>query len=208
MFFEFDFTEEKLTNLVPNAKFGAATWYMEMLELLPVFEITTLQRVASFIAQTSHESGGYTTLEENLNYKSEALVRVWPSRFPSLEFAAAYHRQPEKIANRAYANRMGNGTEESGDGFHYRGRGLIQLTGKTNYSLFAKYCEMYLTDVPEYLETPRGALHSACWFWSVNKLNQLADAGDIVTMSKRINGGINGLDDRIKKYNLALQILS
>lgn len=208
MLFEFDFSEDKLSKIIPSAKFGVHTWYVELYEMLPIFEINSIARVASFLAQTSHESGGYTTLEENLNYRAEGLVKTWPSRFPTLEFAKGYHRQPTKIANRAYADRMGNGDEASGDGYLYRGRGLIQLTGKSNYTQFAQYCQIYLSDVIEYLETPRGAVHSACWFWSNNNLNKFADENDLVGMTRRINGGTHGLDDRIAKHFHATQILS
>lgn len=208
MAFDFEFTEEKLAELIPNASFGAGVWYEQLVEMFPVFEITTIQRVAAFIAQTAHESGGYRLLEENLNYKAETLCRTWPSRFPTLESAQPYHRQPMKIANKVYSSRMGNGDELSGEGWLYRGRGLIQLTGKTNYSLFAQYCEIDLIDAPGYVETPRGAVHSACWFWYVNDINAYADEEDLEGMTKRINGGTIGLQDRIKHYNHALEVLS
>lgn len=208
MSFEFDFSQEKLAQLIPNAKWGVPVWYEELSEMLPVFEITTVNRVAAFIAQTAHESGGYTLLEENLNYKAETLCRVWPSRFPTLESAQPYNRQPQLIANKVYSNRMGNGPEESGEGFLYRGRGLIQLTGKANYSSFAEYCEIGVSDAPGYLETPRGAVHSACWFWYANDINAYADAGDIEGMTKRINGGVIGLADRVKHYNHAIEVLA
>ena len=121
--------------------------------------------------------------------------------------ATPYHRQPEKIANKVYANRMGNGPETSGDGFKYCGRGLIQLTGKNNYQNFADSLEMNVEDVPAYLATFEGAAQSACWFWESNNLNQWADKGDIVTLTKRINGGTIGLEDRIKHYEHALHVL-
>lgn len=205
MSFDFEFTQDKLAQIIPNAAYGVDVWFNELNELLPVFEINTPQRVAAFIAQTAHESGGYRALSENLNYSGDALCRVWPKHFNE-ENKEQYHRNPEAIANRAYRNRMGNGDEESGEGWAYRGRGLIQLTGKDNYSRFAAYAEMAVEQAPEYIETPRGAVHSACWFWYSNDLNTYADAGDFVGMTKRINGGTIGLEDRIKHYEEALHI--
>ena len=205
MSFDFEFTQDKLAQIIPNAAYGVDVWFNELNELLPVFEINTAQRVAAFIAQTAHESGGYRALSENLNYSGDALCRVWPKHFNE-ENKEQYHRNPEAIANRAYRNRMGNGDEESGEGWAYRGRGLIQLTGKDNYSRFAAYAEMAVEQAPEYIETPRGAVHSACWFWYSNDLNTYADAGDFVGMTKRINGGTIGLEDRIKHYEEALHI--
>jgi putative chitinase len=204
----FDFTQSKLAKIIPQAKPGVDVWYAELVEQLPIFDITSAARVAAFLAQTAHESGGYTVLMENLNYRAETLCKVWPKRFPTLEFAKKFDRKPQLIANTVYANRMGNGAPETGDGFRYRGRGLIQLTGKSNYTLFAEYAEMQLDDVPDYIETPRGAIHSACWFWYSNDLNAYADEGDFEGMTKRINGGTIGLADRIKHYNHALHILS
>ena len=205
MSFDFEFTQDKLAQIIPNAAYGVDVWFNELNELLPVFEINTAPRVAAFIAQTAHESGGYRALSENLNYSGDALCRVWPKHFNE-ENKEQYHRNPEAIANRAYRNRMGNGDEESGEGWAYRGRGLIQLTGKDNYSRFAAYAEMAVEQAPEYIETPRGAVHSACWFWYSNDLNTYADAGDFVGMTKRINGGTIGLEDRIKHYEEALHL--
>lgn len=206
MDFSFDFTVDKLSILIPKAVYGVEVWYTELYEMLPVFDITTVQRVASFIAQTSHESGGYRQLTENLNYSSDALVKVWPKHFDQSN-ARDYHRNPEKIANRAYRNRMGNRDEGSGDGWRYRGRGLIQLTGKSNYTRFAQYAEISPEEAADYIETPRGAVHSACWFWTTNDLNKFADANDLIGMTKRINGGTIGLNDRIKHYNHAIEVL-
>jgi len=205
MSFDFEFTQDKLAQIIPNAAYGVDVWFNELNELLPVFEINTAPRVAAFIAQTAHESGGYRALSENLNYSGDALCRVWPRHFNE-ENKEQYHRNPEAIANRAYRNRMGNGDEESGEGWAYRGRGLIQLTGKDNYSRFAAYAEMAVEQAPEYIETPRGAVHSACWFWYSNDLNTFADAGDFTGMTKRINGGTIGLEDRIKHYEEALHL--
>jgi len=208
MSFEFDFTEDKLSHLIPKAKDGVSVWFTELVELLPVFEITSVGRVAAFIAQTAHESGGYTALKENLNYSAEGLHKIWPNRFTSVDAAQPYHRNPQAIANKVYGGRMGNGAEETGEGYAYCGRGLLQLTGKDNYKRFAEYCGMAVEDAPAYIETPRGAVHSACWFWFSNDLNTYADAGDFTGMTKRINGGTIGLDDRIKHYNHAVDVLA
>lgn len=205
MSFDFDFTAEKLGQIIPNAAYGVDVWFNELNEMLPVFEISTIGRVSAFVAQTAHESGGYRALTENLNYASDRLASIWPKHFKDVD-VTEYHRNPEKIANRAYRNRMGNGDENSGDGWKYRGRGLIQLTGKDNYSRFAEYAGISPEEAADYLETPRGAVHSACWFWYANDLNTYADAGDFVGMTKRINGGTIGLDDRIKHYNEAVHI--
>ena len=205
MSFDFDFTQDKLAQIIPNAAYGVDVWYKELNELLPVFEISTIGRVAAFVAQTAHESGGYRALTENLNYAGEKLASIWPKHFGDVD-VSQYNRNPEKIANRAYRNRMGNGDEDSGDGWKFRGRGLIQLTGRDNYTRFADYAGISVDEAAEYLETPRGAVHSACWFWYSNDLNTYADAGDFVGMTKRINGGTIGLDDRIKHYNEACHI--
>ena len=158
------------------------------------------------MAQCAHESGGFTALHENLNYKAESLCKVWP-RYFNTSNANDYAHQPEKIACRAYAGRMGNGDEASGDGWSYCGRGLIQLTGKNNYQAFADSIQTDISQIPAYLQTFEGAIQSACWFWENNNLNACADAGDIVKMTKVINGGTLGLDDRTARYNHALQIL-
>ena len=182
-------------------------WYNAISEILPEYEINTPHRVAAFIAQCAHESGGFKFLKENLNYKAPSLRRVFGKYFPDDAIAARYANKPQMIANRVYASRMGNGPEESGDGWKYCGRGLIQLTGKNNYTFFAASLDMDVEDVPEYLETFEGAVQSACFFWEQNNLNQWADKGDILTLTKKINGGTIGLDDRIKHYNHALHVL-
>ena len=206
--FDFEFTPEKLAQIIPGNQF-VSHWYEALCKILPNYEINTANRVAAFLAQTAHESGNYRTLKENLNYRADTLTRLWPSRFPP-DVAARYAAMPNKqeaIANRAYADRMGNGPESSGDGFRYCGRGLIQLTGKDNYSRFAESIETPVEDLPEFLSTFEGAIQSACWFWESNNLNQWADAGDILTLTKRINGGTIGLEDRIKHYEHASHVL-
>ena len=201
-----ELTLEQLKQLLPKNPY-IEHWHETLSILLPDYEINTPQRMAAFIAQCSHESGGFTAIRENLNYKAETLRRIFPKYFPDDAIAKAYAGKQELIANKVYANRMGNGDMESGDGYRYCGRGLIQLTGKSNYQAFADSLEMNVEDVPEYLGTFEGAAQSACWFWETNNLNQWADKGDIVTLTKRINGGIIGLEDRIKHYEHALYVL-
>lgn len=204
--FNFDFTIEKFKECVKNPPY-AEQWYDALCQILPDYDINTVPRVAAFLAQTAHESGGYRAIRENLNYRAESLVRVWPRHFPNLEIAKQYERQPQRIANRAYANRMGNGPEESGDGWRYAGKGLIQLTGKSNYEKYAQSLEISLEEASEHLTTFEGCVQSAAWFWEANNLNSLADKGDILMLTKRINGGTIGLEDRIKHYNHAMHVL-
>jgi len=205
MSFTFDFTKEQLKEMIPKNPY-VDQWFEALSEILPEYEITTPQRVAAFLAQCAHESGGFVFLKENLNYKAASLRRVFPKYFPDDAIAAQYAGKGEMIANRVYANRMGNGDEASGDGFRYCGRGLIQLTGKNNYTFFAGSLDIPVEEASEYLQTFEGAVQSACFFWEQNKLNQWADAGDILTLTKRINGGTIGLEDRVKHYNHALHI--
>jgi putative chitinase len=204
--FDFDFTVEQLKQMVPGNPY-IDHWHEAFCEILPDYEINTKSRVAAFIAQCAHESGGFKAIKENLNYKAESLCRVWPRYFPNIDIARQYAQQPERIANRAYANRMGNGPEESGDGWKFCGRGLIQLTGKDNYTRYAQSLEIGLDEASEHLTTFEGCVQSAAWFWEANNLNQWADAGDMLTLTKRINGGTLGLEDRIKHYQHALHVL-
>lgn len=204
--FDFEFTEHKLSQIITNNQY-VNEWFEALSLLLPDYDINTIPRVAAFLAQTAHESGNYKALKENLNYRAETLIKVWPRYFPNIDVARQYAQQPERIANRAYGGRMGNGDESSGDGFRYCGRGLIQLTGKNNYTAFAESIETPVEEIPEFLGTFEGAVQSACWFWETNNLNQWADSGDMLTLTKRINGGTLGLDDRIKHYNHAMHIL-
>jgi putative chitinase len=206
MSFTFEFKREHLAEMIKGNPY-IDQWYHALSEILPEYGINTPERVAAFIAQCAHESGGFKFLKENLNYKAESLLKVFPKYFKTLDEARAYEKRPEKIANKIYGNRMGNGDEASGDGFRYCGRGLIQLTGKENYSWFAASLEIPVEEASEYLETFEGAVQSACWFWEENKLNQWADKKDILTLTKRINGGTIGLDDRIKHFNHALHVL-
>jgi putative chitinase len=202
-------TQEQLKQLLPKNPY-VSHWYKALEQLFPDYEINTPQRMAAFIAQCAHESGGFMVLTENLNYRWQSLRKIFPKYFPDDAIAQDYASRPNKqeaIANRIYASRMGNGPEESGDGYRYRGRGLIQLTGRSNYTWFAASLEITPEEASEYLTTFEGAAQSACWFWESNKLNQWADKGDILTLTKRINGGTIGLDDRIKHYEHALHVL-
>jgi putative chitinase len=204
--FTFNFTEQQLAQMIPGNPY-VPQWYHALCQILPEYGINTPARVAAFVAQCAHESGNFRLLKENLNYSAASLMRVWPSRFPNMEIAQQYAMKPEKIANRAYCDRMGNGPESSGDGWKYAGKGLIQLTGKDNYTWFAESIETPLEEIPEYLQTFEGAVQSACWFWETNNLNQWADAGDIETLTRRINGGVIGLEDRKKHYAHAVHVL-
>lgn len=204
-----ELTKEQLQQLLPKNPY-IDHWYDALSQLLPDYEINTPQRIAAFIAQCSHESAGFTALKENLNYRPASLRKLFGKYFPTDDLAAAYCNMPNKqeaIANRIYANRMGNGDEHSGDGYKYCGRGLIQLTGKDNYTWFAASLEISPEEASDYLETFEGAVQSALWFWETNKLNQYADSGDFLTMTKRINGGTIGLENRIEHYKNALAVL-
>ena len=197
--------QDQLAQILPGNPY-VDHWTEALNKILPDYDISTPQRVAAFLAQTAHESGGYTALHENLNYTAQSLCRVWPSHF-NAGIADQYAHNPEKIANRAYAGRMGNGPEESGDGWNFCGRGLLQVTGRVNYQAFADSVGMNINDVPAFLQTFEGAVQSACWFWENNNLNAYADSGDFVTMTKKINGGTLGLEDRTARYQHAVQIL-
>jgi putative chitinase len=200
-----EITQAQLAKIIPKNP-HIEHWCEALNAILPDYEIDTPQRVAAFLAQCAHESGGFVFLKENLNYKAASLRKVFPKYFPDDGIAAAYANRPEMIANRVYASRMGNGDERSGDGYRYCGRGLIQLTGRTNYQAFADSIETPVEQVTEYLGTFEGAVQSACWFWENNNLNKWADAGDILTMTKKINGGTIGLADRTNHYQHALHV--
>lgn len=177
--------------------------------ILTKYEINTLNRTAGFLAQCSHESGGFKAMKENLNYSAKSLDAVFGKYFHKAgRDAKQYERQPEKIANIVYANRMGNGDTASGDGYKFRGRGFIQLTGHDNYASFAKSINKSIDETIAYLETFDGAIESACWFWHSHGLNATCDKDDIVSMTKKINGGTIGLDDRKEKYTHYKKILA
>ena len=198
-----------------------AKWLDAVVETCVEFEINTPQRIAGFLAQTSHESGGYTMLTENLNYRAATLAACWPNRFAVLgpdkkpvkdqqgkltptAVANAIAGKPELIANMVYSSRMGNGPAESGEGWKYRGRGLKQLTGKDNYARCGQALGVDLVGDPDLLLQPVYAARSAGWFWKANALSTFADAGDIKGMTKKINGGFIGLEQRQKLYDKVL----
>lgn len=198
------------------------SWASAVESALARFEIASQKQVAAWIAQTAHESGGYVLLQENLNYSADGMAAIWPNRFAVLgpdkkpikkdgknqpnKFALALHRKPEMIANVVYSARMGNGPIESGDGWKFRGRGLKQLTGKANYTKCGEGLGMDLISKPDLLLQPQYAALSAAWFWVENKCGPLADAGDFVGLTKRINGGTIGLQDRQKRYEAVLAV--
>ena len=182
-------------------------WYQAFQQLLPDYDINTPLRVAHFIAQCAHESGSFNFIEENLNYRAASLMATFKKYFPTLDIAQQYEKKPQMIANRVYANRMGNGDEASGDGYTYRGRGLIQLTGKDNYTFFAGSLGIPVEEAAAYMATFEGAAQSACFFWEQNKLNRFADANDVKGLTKAINGGFIGLEDRMKHTEHALHVL-
>jgi putative chitinase len=180
-------------------------WLEPLKETFEKYEINTPRRQACFLGQCMHESGGFKFLKENLNYSAKGLVATWPSRFPNEEYADEYARKPERIANKVYSGRMGN--TEDGDGAKYIGRGLIQLTGKDNYKAVTEALGEDLVANPQLLEEPRYAALSAGWFWNKKGLNALADANDIETMTKRINGGSIGIADRKAKIEMVSKYL-
>lgn len=203
---------------------AAERWLPHVQNAMARFGIETERQVAAWLAQTAHESGGYTALTENLNYSADTMAVVWPKRFAEMgpdgkpkkdakgksipnKFALALHRKPELLANVVYASRMGNGPTESGEGWKYRGRGLKQLTGKDNYNRCGKALELDLVGNPDLLLQPEGAALSAAWFWVTNKCGLLADAGDFVGLTKKINGGTIGLEDRQRRYKAVLASL-
>jgi putative chitinase len=198
-------TAKLLTAALGAAPHDADEYAAPLNEAMDEFEIDTKKRQAMFLAQCAHESGQFRTVVENLNYSADGLQRTFPRHFRTAS-VRNYHRQPEKIANRVYSNRMGNGDEASGDGWRFRGRGLIQLTGKSNYILCSADLEVDLLENPNYLVTPEGAARSAAWFWWKNDLNDLADIGDIVGSTRRINGGVNGLEHRKQLYRSAMKV--
>ena len=203
-------TLQLLKQICPTTKNKVLEQYVDPLNMVGehfgLFE--NVKRMAAFLAQVSHESGGFNFTKEGLSYSAVQLNKVFKKYFPTVGSAEPYARKPEKIASKVYANRMGNGNEASGDGYKFCGRGLIQLTGKANYTKFAKAINKELAEAVQYLETPEGAVASAGWFWDVNKLSVYADKEDFIGLTKRINGGTIGLIDRKKHYAEALKALS
>jgi putative chitinase len=199
-------TEDELRQIIPNAGQQAGVFAGPLTAAAEEFEINTPLRTAAWIAQIAHESASLQAVSENLNYSAEALTRVFP-RYFTLSQAAVYARNPERIACRVYANRMGNGPEESGDGWTFRGAGLIQLTGKQNQREVAEHFGIPITEIGTWLRTPEGAARSAGWFWSKNGLNELADRDDFRSITRKVNGGFNGWEDRLAFYDRAKQVL-
>ena len=211
MSFEFDFTRDHLAEIIPGNK-QVDEWYAALYEVLPMYEITTERRVAHFLSQCAHESANFKRLEENLNYSAKALRAVFGRYFgdPPKRDADEYHRQPEMIANYVYMDefrkyKMGNIHE--GDGWLFRGRGLKQLTGRENYSRFGDSIGMTAEEAAEYVQSFNGSIQSACWFWDTNNLNDIADGDNVKLMTKKINGGSIGLEDRQRRYINAMKVL-
>ena len=205
--FKFDFTKEQVKAMLKGND-DWEEWYEACCEILPLWEVNTIERVAGFFAQCGHESRNMTVLTENLNYSADALNKIFGKYFARAgRDANEYHRQPEKIANVIYANRMDNGDTNSGDGWMFRGGGILQLTGRYNYTQFGKAVDMSAEEAVDYVRTKKGALDSACWFWDTNNINKYCDSNDIVGMTKRINGGTIGLEDRKKHWAENLEIL-
>lgn len=201
-------TELQFKQICPKLAPALIEQYLPLLKVALIhYQINTPLRIAAFIAQLAHESGEFTHLEENLNYSAERLVTVFPKYFPDLAVARIYHKQAEKIANKVYSNRMGNGNEASGDGFRYRGRGFVQLTGKQNYLAASNGLGIDLVSNPDAAGNPGTAFMVAGWFWDSRNLNKLADNKAFKLITKAINGGLNGLDHREKYYHSALKIL-
>ena len=201
-------SSETLQRAIDIDEATASLWLPFLQGTCKAFEITSPKRVAAFLAQIAHESGEFRNVDENLNYSAKGLMQTFPRYFPNEEIALKYQRKPHSIANKVYANRMGNGDEASGDGWKYRGKGLIQLTGKDNHKACGDAIGEDFVAFPDRLLMPVNAALSAGWFWKVKSLNSLADEGDITTISKRINGGVIGLEERKSKYNAAYAILS
>jgi putative chitinase len=203
-------TVDQLRAMIPTNK-EIAAWCDELNKALPKYDITTDQRIAGFISQCAHESMDFNALSENLNYREETLNKVFPRYFgPGKRNAAEYARNPEKIANYVYMDEFRGsklGNVQPGDGWRFRGRGLKQLTGRDNYTRFAKDYDMTAEEAAEWLETKEGALASALWFWNTNKLNAIADTGNVAALTKKINGGDIGLADRQARYARAMAAL-
>ena len=198
-------TIDQLSSALPNLSSANSTKYLDSInKTLDAYSISSPNEIAMFLAQIGHESGDFTEVVENLNYSAQALLSVFPSHFSS-DIVNDYARQPEKIANRVYANRMGNGDESSGDGWTYRGRGAIQITGCDNYTALGN--DLNQSDTPSYLESVEGIVMSAGWFWNKHNLNSFTANGDVTGCTKIINGGTIGLQDRISRYNTALAAL-
>lgn len=209
-----ELTEQQLKLVMPGCT-DSATWVLALNPAMAQFEITSRERIAAFLAQIAHESGQLTRLSENLNYSAKRLMQVWPNRFATLEKALQYERNPERLANYVYAKRIGNGDEASGDGWSYRGRGLIQLTGRGNYRAAAQGIGLPLEEQPDLVAQPGPAALSAAWFWKSRGLNELADdqnddndTEDFKAITKLINGGTVGINERMAFWEKAKSVLA
>lgn len=201
-------TLKQLQSLLPSNP-NVGKWLNALNSTLPEHNINTVPRIAGFFSQTGHESNDFTVLAENLNYSEDRLNIVFKKYFANKGVSAkSFARDPEKIANYVYANRLGNGGVGSGDGWMFRGAGIIQLTGRGNFTSFGKSVNMTAEQATQYITTAKGAVEAACWFWSTNKLNRFCDNSDIVGLSKAVNGGTNGIKDRVARWNKALAVLS
>ena len=206
--YTFNFTQEKFCKILINPE--EKIWFDVMYNILPQYGINTPERVAGFLAQTCHESQDYNVLEENLYYSASGLRKTFPKYFGSAATASKYSRKPKMIANLVYSNRMGNGNVASGDGYKFRGRGPIQITGKYNYTECSKFLfkDSRLVNNPDLILTDKKiCIMSACWYWSLKNINKTCDKKDVVTMTKLINGGTIGLADRKVRFNKYLLIL-
>lgn len=197
-------TAEQITAIAPRC---SPEWASALARAMTTASITG-DRACMFLAQCAHESGGLTRFEENLNYSSNGLMATWPSRFHTLSVALLYQRDPQKIANRVYANRLGNGDENSGDGWRYRGRGCLQLTGRENYEKAGTALRFPLVSQPEEAAGPDLGANIAAWYWTTKGLNALADAGDFTAITRRINGGLIGKEDREKWLEKARAVIN
>lgn len=208
MDFNFSFNSAQV-QLITDKNKDYLEWFRCLNIYLPKYNINTLDRVAAFLSECSFESVGFTVLQENLNYSSQGLLKTFSKYFNSLPLANAYARQPQKIANHVYANRLGNGTEASGDGWRFRGRGIIQITGRENYSHFSidTFGDNRVVLNPDMLLTIENAVQSACWFWTKHNLNTYADKKDILSISHIVNGGNNGEQERLDLYKKAVAAL-
>ncbi len=205
-------TEQQLLQIFPNAGHRAGFFVPALNVAMERFGITAPVRVAAFLAQVGHESSQLTRLVENLNYSAQGLAATWPSRYRGADgkpnaLALNLARHPQAIANNTYASRNGNGDEASGDGWRYRGRGLLQITGRANYRAAAGGLDQPLEVEPELLEQPEWAALSAAWWWSTHGLNELADRGEFAAITRRINGGLNGQSERLELWERAKAVL-
>ena len=208
MSFNFEFTVDKLAECIPHNK-NPQEWYDAMIKYLPEHGINDVETVAGFIAQCQHESADFTVLSENLNYSAKGLRKVFRKYFTTDALAKAYAHKPVDIANKVYANRLGNGSEKSGDGWKFRGRGILQITGKNNYAECSKilFNDTSLVQNPDALLTPTNAILSACWFWDARNINKTCVNRDIKNMTLLVNGGLNGIEERTSNWVRALSIL-